>query len=74
MARKKKVEEPVEEVVKEETPVVEEVIEETPVEETPVVEEVIEEIPVIETYEVEKGHWVETVDFFGRHMIFVKDE
>ena len=59
MARKKKVEEPVEEVAKEETPVV---------------EEVIEEIPVIKTYEVEKGHWVETVDFFGRHMIFVKDE
>ena len=73
MARKKKVEEPVEEVVKEETPVVEEVIEETPVEETPVVEEVIEEIPV-EEVEVEKGHWVETVDFFGRHMVFVKDE
>lgn len=71
MARKKKVEEPVEEVVKEETPVVEEVIEETPVEETPVVEEVIEEIPA---EEVEKGHWVETVDFFGRHMVFVKDE
>ena len=58
MARKKKVEEPVEEVVKEETPVVEEVIEETPVEEV----------------EVEKGHWVETVDLFGRHMVFVKDE
>jgi len=71
MARKKKVEEPVEEVVKEETPVVEEVIEETPVEEAPVVEEVIEEIPA---EEVEKGHWVETVDFFGRHMVFVKDE
>ena len=58
MARKKKVEAPVEEVVKEETPVVEEVIEETPVEEV----------------EVEKGHWVETVDLFGRHMVFVKDE
>lgn len=71
MARKKKVEEPVEEVVKEETPVVEEVIEETPVEEAPVVEEVIEEIPA---EEVEKGHWVETVDLFGRHMVFVKDE
>lgn len=58
MARKKKVEEPVEEVVKEETPVVEEVIEEIPAEEV----------------EVEKGHWVETIDFFGRHMVFVKDE
>lgn len=73
MARKKKVEEPVEEVVKEETPGVEEVIEETPVEEAPVVEEVIEEIPA-EEVEVEKGHWVETVDLFGRHMVFVKDE
>ena len=58
MPRKKKVEAPVEEVVKEETPVVEEVIEET---------------PAIEVVEAEKGHWVETVDFFGRHMIFVKD-
>ena len=46
---------------------------EEPVEEIIQEEVIAEEIPA-EEVEVEKGHWVETVDFFGRHMIFVKDE